>query len=150
MYSARWATLSGLEGVDALTQKPDPAHDVRLASQGEDVAADVGIRFLDRVLDLLERDAVVIQLHRVDQHLVLLDGAAEAGHIDHAGHGLERALEHPVLDGLDLVQGVARALRGRSGRSRRSGSRARAPDSRPAGRLLSALIRLITSWRAFQ
>ncbi len=35
------------------------------------------------------RDAVVVQLHRVDQDEVLLDGAAEAGDVDHAGHGFE-------------------------------------------------------------
>ena len=110
MYSARWATSFRLEGVDPFAQKPDPAHDVRLAAQGEDVAADVGVRLLNGVLDLLERDSVVIQLHRVDQHLVLLHRAAEAGHIDHAGDRLERALEHPVLNRLDLVQGVARAF----------------------------------------
>ena len=32
------------------------------------------------------------------------------GHIDHAGDRLERSLEHPVLNRLELVQGVARAL----------------------------------------
>ena len=88
----------------------------------------------DRVLDLLERDVVLPQQPRVDQHLVLLDRAAVARHVDHAGDRLERAVEHPVLHRLELVQGVARALRARSGRSRRWGSRGRArADARRAG-----------------
>ncbi len=99
-----------LERVNPLAEQPDPAHDVRLAAQGEDVSRNVGVGLLDRVLNLLERDTVVVQLHRVDQHQVLLDRAAKAGHVDYAGNRLERALHHPVLNRLDLVQGITGAF----------------------------------------
>ena len=80
--------IGGIEGIDSLAQEANPAHDVRLAAQGEDVATHIRIRLLDRVLHLLERDAVVIELHRINQHLVLLDSTAEPCNVDHARHGL--------------------------------------------------------------
>ena len=87
-----------------LAEQAEGADVVRLAAEREDVAADVGVRLGDRVLDLLERDVVLPQQPGVDQHLVLLDRAAVAGHVDHAGHRLQGALEDPVLHGLELVE----------------------------------------------
>ena len=51
-----------VERVDPLSQQPDSAHDVRLAAEGEDVASDVGVGLLNRVLHLLQRDPVMVQL----------------------------------------------------------------------------------------
>ena len=117
MSSSFWSTISsvrdalaGSSGSMPLPSRPIPRTLCDWLPRREDVAADVGVRLRDRVLDLLERDAVMTQLPGVDQHLVLLDGAAEAGHVDHAGHGLELAFEHPVLDRLELVERVPRAF----------------------------------------
>ena len=46
----------------------------------------------------------------VEQDLILLDGAAKAGHVDHTRDGLELPFEHPVLDRLELVESVSRAF----------------------------------------
>ena len=54
-----------------------------------------------------ERDVVLPQQLGVEQDLVLLDRAAEAGHVDDAGDRLERRFEHPVLHRLELVERVA-------------------------------------------
>ena len=99
-----------VEWVPALSEQPDPAHVVGLGPQAEDVAPDVGIRFRNRVFKLLERDAVMTQLPRIDKHLILLHGAAKPGHIDHTRHGLELPFEHPILDRLELVESVTRAF----------------------------------------
>ena len=45
--SARSGDLVRIERVDAFAQKADPADIVRLAPQGEDVAADVGVRVFE-------------------------------------------------------------------------------------------------------
>ena len=81
-----------------------------LGAQGEDIAADVGVGVLDRVLDLLHRHAVLLQEPGVDQNLILLDGPAVSGHVDDAVDLLEGAVEHPVLDRLELVGRVAGTL----------------------------------------
>src|SRR3546814_4400692 len=41
--------------------------------------------------------AVGRELHRIEQHLVLLDHAADAGDFGHAGHGLQLVAQEPVL-----------------------------------------------------
>ena len=81
-----------------------------LAAKREEIAADVGVGLFDRILHLLHCHAVAPQFPRIDQHLILLDGAAKAGHIDHPRHLLEEPVEHPVLHRLELVDGVAGAL----------------------------------------
>ncbi len=100
----------GIEGIGAAAQQADRPHVVGLGTEREHVAADVGIGLLDGVLDLPECDAIPIELARIDEHLILLDRAAEAGDVDHARHLFEHAVEHPVLHRLDLAERVARPL----------------------------------------
>ena len=87
--AAAWSTFAGSSGSLPAAQEPDGADVVRLGAEGEDVAADVGVRAGDRLLDLLHRHAVLLQQPGVEQHLVLLDGPAVAGHVDDAGHLLQ-------------------------------------------------------------
>ena len=139
-----------VERVLAPAEQPEGPDVVRLAAQGQDVAADVGVRVVDGVLHLLERHVVLAEQPGVDQDLVLLDRPAVAGHVDDAGDRLQGALEDPVLHGLELVGGVAGAfqhvaddLAGRApGREPRL--------TFPAGGWLTKPIRLMTSCRADQ
>ena len=78
-----------VERVDPLAQIADGPDVVRLRAQREDVAADVGVGLRDRVGDHLQGHVVPPHQLGVEQDLVLLDGAAEAGHVDHAGDRLE-------------------------------------------------------------
>ena len=66
----------------------------------EVVAADVGVAVGDGVLELCQRDAVLLEPVGVGVDLVALDGAAEAGHVDDAGDAPELAFQHPVLQAL--------------------------------------------------
>ena len=77
-----------VERVDSLAQVADRPDVVRLRPQRQDVAADVGVRLRDRVLDHLQGHVVLPHQLGIEQDLVLLDRAAEAGHVDHAGHRL--------------------------------------------------------------
>jgi hypothetical protein len=52
-------------------------------------------------------DAVCSELHRIEQHLVLLDHAADAGDLGDAGHGLQLVAQEPVLQSAKLRQVVA-------------------------------------------
>ena len=74
-----------VERVDPVAEQSQRADVVRLAAHGEEIAADVRVGAVDGVLDLRERDVVLVEQSRVDQDLVLLDGAAVPGHVDHAG-----------------------------------------------------------------
>ena len=84
----------------------------------------------------------------VEQDLVLLDRAAVARHVDHAGNLLERALSTQSCTALSWFRRVAGSLEdiaddlARRAPGREAGCHAR-------GRLLEP-IRLMTSWRAAQ
>ncbi len=80
---------------------------MRLLTQREDVAAHIGVGLRDGVGDHLQGDVVPPHELHIQQDLVLLDGPAESGHIDHARHGLEGPIQDPVLDRLQVVQGIA-------------------------------------------
>ncbi len=99
-----------VERILGLADQAERADVVRLRAEREHVAADVGVRLAYRVLDLLERDAVLAEEPRVEPDLVLLDLAAVARHVDDARHRLEGPLEDPVLDRLELLGRVAGPL----------------------------------------
>src|SRR5262249_48537976 len=82
---------------------------VDLAGAGQVAAADTDVIRLQRVHDLLERDAVLEQPQRVDAHLVLLLQAAPAVDLGDARHGRQGRLDDPVLDRAQLVQRLAAA-----------------------------------------
>ena len=73
-----------VERVDPLAEIADRPDVMRLRPQRQDVTADVGVGLRDRVGDHLQGHVVPPHQLRVEQDLVLLDGAAEAGHVDHA------------------------------------------------------------------
>ncbi len=102
--------LRGIKRVDPLAEKPDRPDVVRLRAERQDIAADIGIGVLDGVFNLLHRHAVLLHQPGVDEDLILLDGPAITGDVDHAGNLLEGAIEDPVLHGLELPRRVARAL----------------------------------------
>ena len=99
-----------VERVDPLADQADGPDVVRLRAQREDVAADVGVGLGDGVGDHLQGHVVPPHELRIQQDLVLLDGAAEPRHVDHARDRLERPGQHPVLHRLELAERVAGPL----------------------------------------
>ena len=81
----------GFHGVLAHAQQPQRADHVGGAALDDVVAPDVGIVRGDRVLELLQGDAVALHPRRVGMDLVAFDGPAEAGHVGHAAAGGGRA-----------------------------------------------------------
>ncbi len=73
-----------------------------LRSLLDEAAAAVGIVGRDLLLDLPNAQAVRDQLLRIELDLVLLGGPAEARHIHHALHALERLFQRPVFERLLL------------------------------------------------
>ena len=83
---------------------------MRLGSQRQDVAPSVRVRASDRLLDLAHRHAVLFQEARVQKHLILLDSPPVSGHVDDARNLFEERVQHPILNGLELIRRVARAF----------------------------------------
>ena len=85
----------------------DRAYDRRLRSDIHRVGADVDVGVVQAVEHLLEGEAVGEQPVEVDGDVERLRLAAPARDVDHAGDRLEAAFEHPVLDRLQVGDGVA-------------------------------------------
>ena len=83
-----------------IADQADAAHVIELAALRVETAAGVGIVVRQRLHHLRHGQVVAVKPRGIEQHLVLHGGAAEAGIVRHAGHGLIGALDHPVLDGL--------------------------------------------------
>ena len=92
-----------------VAQQAHAANGVRLLAHDQPLPADVHVRALDAVRQLVELHAVSPQAEGVDVHVVLLGLAAEADDVDDARHLLELALEDPVLGGLEVPQRIALA-----------------------------------------
>ena len=60
------------------------------------------VRFLHRLGELHQRDAVGGELVRIDSDLVLADEAADAGHFGDAGNRLQFVADVPVLEGAEI------------------------------------------------
>ena len=73
-------------------------------------AADVHVAGANGVTDLRERDAVGAQALRIDDDLVLLREAADAGDLGHAGRLGDLVAGEPVLDRAQLGERFLRAL----------------------------------------
>ncbi len=93
------------ERVDGADQA-DAAHHRRLLSDIDGVAADIDVGVADGLQQLRQRQPVRHQLVEIDLQLVGLGAAAPAGDVDDAGHGAEAALQHPVLQGLQVKHGI--------------------------------------------
>ncbi len=90
----------------AAAEQADAAHRHGDVALDHHVGADVLVGVLQGRLQLGQGDAELLEAFRVGINLVALDGAAVAGHIDDAGHAAELALQHPVLQLLEVVEGV--------------------------------------------
>ena len=90
----------------AAAEQSDAAHRHGNIALDHHVGADVGVGVLQGRLQLGQRDAELLEALRVGVDLIALDGAAVAGHIDDAGDAAELALQHPVLQRLEVVEGV--------------------------------------------
>ena len=84
----------------------DAAHHGGLAADIDGVAADIDVGIGHRLQQLRQRQAIGDQLVEIDLQLKRLGLAAPAGDIDHAGHGAEAALQHPVLQGFQVEHAV--------------------------------------------
>ena len=86
----------------------DAAHHGGLRADVDGVATDIDVGIAHRQQQLRQRQAIGDQLVEIDLQLVGLGLAAPAGDIDHAGHGAEAALQHPVLQRLQVEHAVVR------------------------------------------
>src|SRR5207249_4637792 len=84
------------------TEEPDAAHRQRVLALRDVAAAGVGVVGRHRVEHLLEGEVVAAQTGGIDVDLVLLGAAAPGDDVGDAGDLAELALEHPVLDRLEL------------------------------------------------
>ena len=85
----------------------DAAHDRRLRSDIDGLAADVDVAVAQCLQHLRQCDAVVLQAVLVDVDIVGAGLAAPAGHIDDTRYRLEAPLQHPVLESLEVGDRVA-------------------------------------------
>ena len=90
--------------VVGIAHQADAAHVVELAALRIESAAGVGVIGGQRVHDLRNREVVAVNAGGIEQHLVLHHRAAEAGVVGHAGNRAVGALDHPILDGLQLLR----------------------------------------------
>ena len=86
----------------------DAAHHGGLRADIDGIAADIDVGVADGLQQLRQRQAVGDQLVEIDLQFVGLGLAAPAGDVDHAGHGAEAALQHPVLQRLQVEHAVVR------------------------------------------
>ena len=96
-----------VEVVDRADQA-DAAHHGGLRADVDGVAADIDVGVGDRLQHLRQRQPVGDQSVEIDLQFVGLGLAAPAGDVDDAGHGAEAALQHPVLQRLEVEHAVVR------------------------------------------
>ncbi len=65
-------------------------------------AAHIAVAFANRIDHIVQADAVIDELVRIDVDLVLLHEAADAGHLGHAFDRTERIFERPILQAAQL------------------------------------------------
>ena len=85
-----------------VVDQPDASHDVCLAVTFDDVATNIHIAVGDGLKEFKTADAVLGQLVGIDTHLKRLYLAAETHDVGNAGNAAEFALNHPVLQRLQL------------------------------------------------
>ncbi len=105
----RIAAALGQHGVAEVVDRadePDAAHHRGLRPDVHGIAADVDVAVVERLQELRQREPVGDELVEVDLQLVGLGLAAPADHVDHAGDRTETALQHPVLQRLEVEHAV--------------------------------------------
>ncbi len=90
------------------TDKADAANHRRLRTDVDGVAADIDVGVTDGLQHQRQRQAERRQLVEIHLKLVGLGLAAPARDIDDAGHAAKAALQHPVLQGLQIKNTVVR------------------------------------------
>jgi hypothetical protein len=92
--------------VQAAADQADAADVHGHAALDDVVAAHVGVGVGQGGLDLLQRDAELLHPVGVGVDLVALDGAAAAADVHDPRDAAELTLQHPVLQGLEVVERV--------------------------------------------
>ena len=87
--------------------EPDAAHHRRLRANIDGVAADIDVAVIQRLQQLRQRQPVGNQLVEIDLKLEGFGLAAPSDDVDDAGHRAESALQHPVLQRLEIKHAVA-------------------------------------------
>ena len=95
-----------VDRVFAAAEQADAAHAHGHVALHHYVGADVLVGVLQGRLQLGQRDPELFEPVGVGVDLVALDRAAAAGHVHDARHAAELALQHPVLQRLEVVEGV--------------------------------------------
>src|SRR5260221_10416552 len=106
----RRAVVRGQHGVADVVHRmheTDTAHHRRLLPEVHGLTADVDVAVVEDLQHLLQGEAVVDELVEIDGDVIGLGLAAPAVDVDDARHRLEAALEDPVLDGLEVHDGIA-------------------------------------------
>jgi len=93
-----------VHGVD----QTDPAHHCGLRSEIYGLTTHIDVAVVEHLNDLRDGKAVGHELVQVNGHLVCFGLASPAVDVDHPRHCFEAALEHPILDGLEIHHRVAR------------------------------------------
>src|SRR5581483_10130622 len=109
-HQHRVAAALGQHGVAEVlhaADEPDATHHGDLRPDVDRIAADIDVAVAQRLQQLRQREAVGHELVEVDLQLVGLGLAAPAGDVDDARNGAEAALQHPVLQGLEVEHAVA-------------------------------------------
>ena len=92
------------------SDEPDAADDEPRAVRLQDVAADVDVARAHGGDDVAERNAVAPEPVGIDVDLVLLDVAADRGHLRHARHRVELIADEPVLQAAQFAERMRRAV----------------------------------------
>jgi len=96
--------------VFGVAHQAEAAHVIELPALRIESAACVGVVGGERVDDLRNGEVVAVEPRGVEQNLILHDRAAEAGVVGDAVHRAVRALDDPVLEGLQFLRASVRAL----------------------------------------
>ena len=87
--------------------KPDAPHHRRLRADIDGVAADIDVAVVQRLQQLRQGQPIGNELVEIDLELECLGLAAPSDDVDDSRHRAEAALQHPVLQGLEIEHAVA-------------------------------------------
>src|SRR5580693_1083401 len=83
-------------------QQAKPADIVELSALGIKTAARIGIIGGERIDHLHHGDVEIVELHRIEQDVILHGGSAETGIVRYAGDTAIAALDDPILEGMQF------------------------------------------------
>ena len=96
--------------VFGVLNQTEAAHIEKLTALRIKAATGVRVIGLQRCQDLRDGDVIAVDFGGIEQHLVLHGGAAETRIVGHAGDGFISPLDHPILEGLQLLGAAVGAL----------------------------------------